>query len=1010
MKRLVFATNNAHKLEEARGIMSGEPVELVSLRDIDCREDIPETSATLEGNALQKARYVHERYGVACVADDTGLMVDALGGAPGVYSARYAGPGHDSKANMAKLLRDMQGVADRSARFSTVMAYVDDERELTFEGSVEGVIAETPQGDGGFGYDPIFVPRETGVSFALMAPEDKNAISHRGRALRKFAEWFRTLCLILLVMAGGSAAANAEQWRWHHTFDGSVDRIIDTPDLTYFLTLGQEYNPDVAEAAVKYGSLLCYDKKNDEWRWLDKTTGLSETTVVEAEYDWKHRCLVVAYDNGNIDLLKDNGEKTNIPGLMMASGNMSTTVTGISVDENGLVWVATATGFVSIDAGKGEVISSRNYGRKVNGVGALHGRILVATDDGVYYGDPLSGNLDTFTKIEGSGNASRFFTWANYICYLSNVSGINEIYQVDDLSTHLTATPCSEGMDVYYVERGRDGFLFTGNQGVRWYGDDGTRRRWGNPVVYRPQAGSADGKSAWFACSRTGFSRFSTPEADWGQWTCTLKDYIPNASNAFICTSMAYSPKYGMLVRNHGTDRSFGGYQLWTPDLISSLKDGEWKPRSTVYSDDDPDNALLVYNPIGLAIDPKNEDQVYCGSLLSGMLRLDLSDMKKSLHMSKTTEYTGNSSQFVGTDEPAQGWATQMYLSEPVFDSYGILWTTYQNFDVAKAEIRYWMPDDRAASTSKSTFRPMGRLKYSDVPSTNQSMICAMTSSGRRNYLIFDGGNYHSALMVIDHNGTPGDKSDDRRVVESSFRDQDGHDFSRGKTSQIWEDKETGRVWIVSSSGVYHFNPVDFLNGKTTMRRVKVPRNDGTNLADYLLDEIYVNCITSDPAGRKWFGTGGAGIVITSADGTEIMKTYTVENSGIADNSVYGLCYNPSTSSMMVSTGKGLCEVFLEGTGASGDDDAVRAYPNPVRPGYAGMVTIDGLEYDATVKITDAGGNTVKDLGRASGGQVQWDLSNNNYKRVPAGVYLVLATNGPDKDKYAKKTKILVVE
>ena len=188
MKKLVFATNNQHKLEEARAITAGK-FELLSLADIDCHDDIPETAPTLEGNALIKARWIFDRYGFDCFADDTGLMVDALGGEPGVLSARYAGPAHDSEANMKKLLANMEGKADRKAHFSTAVALILDGKEYIFEGRVDGTIASEPGGENGFGYDPVFVADETGRRFAEMTAEEKNSISHRGRAMRKLAEF-----------------------------------------------------------------------------------------------------------------------------------------------------------------------------------------------------------------------------------------------------------------------------------------------------------------------------------------------------------------------------------------------------------------------------------------------------------------------------------------------------------------------------------------------------------------------------------------------------------------------------------------------------------------------------------------------------------------------------------------------------------------------------------------------------------------------------------------------------
>lgn len=185
---IVFATNNAHKLEEVRR-MAGDRIEIKSMAEIGCTDDIAETADTLEGNAELKALYVSERFGTDCFADDTGLEVEALGGAPGVFSARYAGPGHDSAANVAKLLRELDGKENRRARFRTVIALRRNGRTEKVEGIVEGRIAETPAGEDGFGYDPVFIPDEGGgLTFAQMTPEAKNAISHRGRAMARLME------------------------------------------------------------------------------------------------------------------------------------------------------------------------------------------------------------------------------------------------------------------------------------------------------------------------------------------------------------------------------------------------------------------------------------------------------------------------------------------------------------------------------------------------------------------------------------------------------------------------------------------------------------------------------------------------------------------------------------------------------------------------------------------------------------------------------------------------------
>lgn len=189
MEKLIFATNNPHKLGEIRHILEGK-VEVVGLDEIGCREDIPETADTLQGNALLKAEFIHKRYGLPCFADDTGLEVEALGGAPGVHSARYAGEPTNADANVRKLLEALSGVPHpRKACFRTVIALIDDHGTHFFEGKIEGTITSERRGSGGFGYDPVFVPEGHTLSFAEMGEETKNQISHRALAVAQLRDF-----------------------------------------------------------------------------------------------------------------------------------------------------------------------------------------------------------------------------------------------------------------------------------------------------------------------------------------------------------------------------------------------------------------------------------------------------------------------------------------------------------------------------------------------------------------------------------------------------------------------------------------------------------------------------------------------------------------------------------------------------------------------------------------------------------------------------------------------------
>jgi XTP/dITP diphosphohydrolase len=190
--KLVFATNNQHKLHEIKHLLD-DSIELLSLNELGCYEDIPEDMDTLEGNAAQKSFFIYNKYGVNCFADDTGLEIEALNGKPGVYSARYAGEAKNPESNMNLVLDKLSVINNRKARFRTVISLVIDGREIQFEGIVQGHILREKRGTTGFGYDPIFQPEESNLSFAEMSLEEKSQISHRGRAVQKLVDYLMQL-------------------------------------------------------------------------------------------------------------------------------------------------------------------------------------------------------------------------------------------------------------------------------------------------------------------------------------------------------------------------------------------------------------------------------------------------------------------------------------------------------------------------------------------------------------------------------------------------------------------------------------------------------------------------------------------------------------------------------------------------------------------------------------------------------------------------------------------------
>lgn len=1014
-KCLVFATNNPHKLKEARQILA-EKIQVKSLSDIGCHDEIPETADTLQGNALIKARWVKEKYGYDCFADDTGLIVDALEGRPGVYSARYAGPNCSSSQNVAKLLSEMKLKKNRRAYFATVIALCCDD-ETIFEGRVEGSISEKPSGCSGFGYDPVFIPDGSSVSFAEMTPEAKNAISHRGRALTKLAKFLQTL--VVLVFLTCCPFANAQQWRLHASYAGQTEEIVDSPNYVYFLGTKMLYNPENPIVSNLEGVLFKYDKSTGVCEALLADNGLSGNTVKAISYNYSKKYLAVALENGVINLLYDDGKIDNIFGLSQSDVALSKNVNDITFDaSSNRVYLATDFGVVILNDRLKEIETSRVWNVPVRSAAVFHDRLWVSLDNGIFYGDfnsfSLSDlhqlpNIQSGWKLTPVGNDQLFFLYGNR----------KDIHIARIVESGRDVWPSSlfEG-PLVSANRIDKGFIVSTSEVVATIGESLDKALFSLPPQYKGKnTTSNNSKDFWISCGMDGFTCLRAPMNDEGKWNVLSDIFFPNASTTFESTSMAYHPIYGMLVRNHGFEIPFSSRMINTNDLISGCKNGEWKPLSITFR---YPQGLLTDNPWGIAIDPQNNNHVYSGSVRSGLLRLDLSDPSKSMLMGKATDFKGGQNKpgyvQVVPDNPLGTWSEQCVFAPPVFDSSSNLWTAYVNpvsgldEEVSDhVELWFWTPSDRAASVNTQTFRNWNKIILRDIPTGNDPKILPLTSSAAKNIVLHFGNTVSTPLVFFDHNGTLDNLNDDKIVKLFSFYDQDGNSINISRVYSWFEDTSTGLVWLGYNDGIITINPQECISTQGGVKKIKVPRNDGTSLADYLLEGVQVNAITTDGKGNKWFSTQGAGLVCTTSDGRIILHSYTTDNSPIPGDIIYTTCFNPETSSLMISTDKGLCELFLSSSTMEDSSD-IRVYPNPVQPNFFGFVTIDGLEEDSFVKIVDASGNLIKECGQVSGGIIMWNLTNNFSKRVSGGVYFILASGSPNSTSYKKVGKVLVIE
>lgn len=813
-----------------------------------------------------------------------------------------------------------------------------------------------------------------------------------------------------------SLVSQGAEWKLHSTFDNEVENVIDTPDAVYFLCRADKYNPDLLSLSNLRCFLFKYDKQADELINLNRQNLLSDRIVTKIKYNPAKGYLLVVYDNGNIDLLHDSGDVSNVKGFMQ-SDILPKTINYISFDpDNSLAYLATDFGYITVNDDNATIKESRNYGKKISSIGVFKDHLFLNHDETVYY-SPLADrnySFDSF-KVFPLINAVREFIplqGSDSLYILQGHMSFGYIFSITSENGEFRISAPIIGDALTGISDTRDGIaLSTPSVTYLVNGNGDISQIPMSEALRSDKTSTYDGKEFWLASNRKGFRSASFD----GDWKLTRDFMQPNASNVFLSSYMTYHPDYGLLVNNHGTDRNFA-YSTTddTPMLLSGLKGLSWSSLSPLRNN--PDYSRMQINPNGLAVDPNDNDKIFTGSMCSGILRISFSDPDDLLHLSNPGDPMASHKSFVKVADNQRAWTMPenfCSFSAPEFDKAGNMWVAYYDLDKNQdsrthSELWYWTPQDRIASKDPESFRPFGKIILDDVMASNTMVLKPLTLQDASNILLYTPNDGQRMICLIDHKGTPDNTSDDEMVKMIDLYDQDGVEISLDYVLSVFEDHDTGYLWIGTPDGVFTFRPSDAMKNPSRVNHIKVARNDGTDLADYLLDKARVNHISADPSGKKWFATSG-GVVCTSSDGRNILKEYTSENSLLPDNMTYNVTYNPENNSMMISTAKGLAELFLSAEVSGKGKAGARAYPNPVRPDYFGYVTIDSLSDNALVKICDAAGGLVKELGVAAGGEIKWDITNMYHQRVNSGVYYVLASDTAEGSGWSDVAKILVV-
>lgn len=822
---------------------------------------------------------------------------------------------------------------------------------------------------------------------------------------------------VLVVLLLSVLPMRGEYWRMHNTRGLFTDRIVDTPDYTYFLTLVEEYVPGFGSNDTKRGILYRYEKQNDETHRLGKRYKLSDNLISEIAYNPEGRYLAIGYLSGNIDILYDNGKLLNITGLRDAGAEYPKKINSIHCSTAAhRIYVATDFGFIEIDDQNGTVIRTHRLG-KVSAVTRFGDKLLVGIGESLFTA-PLDTPLRTelLTRILTTYGVHRFLplgdsrmimwsgsqTTLSKISYLQCFDGV-EIREVAALDSWVRG---AELMDNKVL------VLNSSNQLVI---DQNFVGEWITvpPGDNLKSMGCWNGADFWIADGENGFNRKKMTKDEGGNYSWTVTKLLNTSLTAFPfwATHMAYHPQYGMLVRNAGTTPYFDCLGDVNNDLLSSFKDYEWKGVSAWLTSGRTPEFVQGY-PIGTVIDPLEPQHVYSGSVLHGLLRTNLSDPKSSLRIGRENDPANGMPGFVPLLPAPDSWDIAGAISEPAFDSNGNMWVVHTNPDGKDTNdgvsLWCWTPEARLASKDAATFRAPVRGLLPNAENSYYCRIIPIMLKGYENILLYSGARYCNGVMLIDTKGTADDFSDDSYVQINTFTDQDGETVTFSNINAVYQDSAIKRVWVGTDVGVFWFEPKELMT-KGMVHRIKISRNDGTNLADYLLDNTTITNIIKAPDGNLWFATCGGGLVCASGDGSRVIRSYTVANSEIPDNNVYALCYNPDTHSMMVSTDQGLASLFLNKVVSSEVNTQLKCYPNPVRPDFYGYVTVEGLPQNALVKVLDSRGNLVKELDPANAGETRWDVTDMWMKRVQSGVYYIVASGGDSESSFSASAKILVV-
>lgn len=718
------------------------------------------------------------------------------------------------------------------------------------------------------------------------------------------------------------------------------------------------------------GGLYSYDYEDMDVVTYDKSGVLSDNGIFDISYCSEEKTLVIVYNNGNIDLLYDDGSVYNMTDFKNKTAG-DKTINDIYVNGKNM-YMSTNYGLLIVDIA--ERIFSKTYTLDygINSVAVDGNFIYAATDNGVYKGNTADNLQDKSKWSVITKNAIDKFIDFNGKLYSLTSSGVFSIDKSTFAMTNISK------FSAKYWSICNDMLLLSDASSLYSVGTDGKMTLLDGKGI---RTADYAGNTYWCACGTDGLKGMSLKD---GKFTENVSSVIPDSPMRNYSYFLRMTPENRLLVA--GGSFNYNGQSF--PGTLMKYENQSW----TCFDEETPIATVgksLYVNVTDIAQDPNDSEHHFAGSASDGIF--EFKDYKMVNHY----DYRNSPLQSIlpSSSRPnAYVWITGLE-----YDKDGNLWMLNNQTDTI---VRILKNDGKWAALYYSEIK--------DIPTLDQVLFdnrgwawinCRRTTNNPVNY---------AGVFCVDTKGTLENTADDSRKFITRFSNQDGVAYSPDLFNCIAEDLD-GNIWFGTDKGPFvTYSPEDVFDNGFYFTQVKIPRNDGTNLADYLLSDVNITCITIDGGNRKWMGTSGNGVYLLSSDGIEMIEHFTTENSPLISDNIESIAIDGSTGEVFFGTDAGLVSYLGTATDPAGSlsDDNIKVYPNPVRPEYTGRIYITGLMRDTDVKIVSASGYLVNS-GTSVGGEYTWDGKNKGGKRVASGVYYVLAADAEGNS--GAVAKILVI-